>query len=95
MRIEFKHLEDLLRCNKNIKIKFIDNSNILEIKNLSTVIAKIEFHNNNLEEKATDTKTSNAKAPKTGDTTQVMELVIITIAGIIVAMSAFKNRINE
>ncbi|WP_270505173.1 hypothetical protein [Paraclostridium sordellii] len=50
MRIEFKHLEDLLRCNKNIKIKFIDNSNILEIKNLSTVIAKIEFHNNNLEE---------------------------------------------
>ncbi|MDU5021932.1 MAG: hypothetical protein E6269_15420, partial [Clostridiales bacterium] len=46
----FKHLEDLLRCNKNIKIKFIDNSNILEIKNLSTVIAKIEFHNNNLEE---------------------------------------------
>lgn len=50
MKIEFKHLEDLLRCNKNIKIKFIDNSNILEIKNLSTVIAKIEFHNNNLEE---------------------------------------------
>ena len=50
VRIEFKHLEDLLRCNKNIKIKFIDNSNILEIKNLSTVIAKIEFHNNNLEE---------------------------------------------
>ncbi|CEQ19812.1 Uncharacterised protein [[Clostridium] sordellii] len=50
MRIEFKHLDDLLRCNKNIKIKFIDNSNILEIKNLSTVIAKIEFHNNNLEE---------------------------------------------
>lgn len=50
MRIEFKHLEDLLRCNKNIKIKFIDNSNILEIKNLSTVITKIEFHNNNLEE---------------------------------------------
>lgn len=50
MRIKFKHLEDLLRCNKNIKIKFIDNSNILEIKNLSTVIAKIEFHNNNLEE---------------------------------------------
>ncbi|MFR4162155.1 MAG: hypothetical protein ACLT0R_06080 [Paraclostridium sordellii] len=50
MRVEFKHLEDLLRCNKNIKIKFIDNSNILEIKNLSTVIAKIEFHNNNLEE---------------------------------------------
>lgn len=50
MRIEFKHLEDLLRCNKNIKIKFIDDSNILEIKNLSTVIAKIEFHNNNLEE---------------------------------------------
>lgn len=51
--------------------------------------------NNNLEEKATDTKPSNAKAPKTGDTTQVMELVIITIAGIIVAVSAFKNRINE
>ncbi|MCR1849582.1 hypothetical protein NSA42_09870 [Paeniclostridium sordellii] len=50
MRIEFKHLEDLLRCNKNIKIKFIDNSNILEIKNLSTVITKIEFPNNNLEE---------------------------------------------
>lgn len=50
MRIEFKHLEDLLRCNKNIKIKFIDDSNILEVKNLSTVIAKIEFPNNNLEE---------------------------------------------
>lgn len=51
--------------------------------------------NNNLEEKATDTKPSNAKAPKTGDTTQVMELVIIMIAGIIIAVSAFKNRTNE
>ncbi|CEN22312.1 hypothetical protein [Paraclostridium sordellii] len=50
MKIEFKHLEDLLRCNKNIKIKFIDDSNILEVKNLSTIIAKIEFPNNNLEE---------------------------------------------
>ena len=61
--------------------------------NSNEVIGKND--NNNLEEKATDTKTSNAKAPKTGDTTQVMELVIIMIAGIIVAVSAFKNRINE
>lgn len=52
-------------------------------------------NDNNSDEKATDTKLSNAKAPKTGDTTQVMALVIIMITGIIVTVSAFKNRTNE
>ncbi|MDY6329338.1 MAG: hypothetical protein SPL51_07610 [Lachnospiraceae bacterium] len=52
-------------------------------------------NDNNSDEKATDTKPSNAKAPKTGDTTQVMALVIIMITGIIVTVSAFKNRTNE
>ena len=52
-------------------------------------------NDNNSDEKATDTKPSNAKAPKTGDTTQVMALVIIMITGIIVTESAFKNRTNE
>jgi len=36
-------------------------------------------NDNNSDEKATDTKPSNAKAPKTGDTTQVMALVIIMV----------------
>jgi hypothetical protein len=50
MTIKLNHLENLLRCNKNIKIGFIEDTNILEIKNLSTVILKLELSNNSLED---------------------------------------------
>ncbi len=50
MKIHLKHLEDLLKCNKHIKISFLENTNILEIKNLSNVILNLELDSNNLED---------------------------------------------
>lgn len=52
MTLELKHLNDLLRCNKNIKIGFIENTNTLEIKNLSKIILTLELESNNLEDNA-------------------------------------------
>lgn len=50
MTIELKDLEHLLKCNNHIKIQFIENTNFLEIKNLSKVILKLELKSNNLED---------------------------------------------
>ena len=52
MTLELKHLDDLLRCNKNIKIGFIENTNKLEIKNLSKIILTLELESNSLEDNA-------------------------------------------
>lgn len=52
MTLELKYLNDLLRCNKNIKIGFIENTNTLEIKNLSKIILTLELESNNLEDNA-------------------------------------------
>lgn len=52
MNIQLKQLEDLLKCNKHIKISFLENTNILEIKNLSKVILNLELDSNNLEDNA-------------------------------------------
>lgn len=52
MTLELKHLNDLLRCNKNIKIGFIENTNTLEIKILSKIILTLELESNNLEDNA-------------------------------------------
>ncbi|MEG2983124.1 MAG: hypothetical protein ACRCYC_11470 [Paraclostridium sp.] len=52
MTIELKHLEHLLKCNKHIKLQFIENTTFLEIKNLSKIILKLELKSNNLEDNA-------------------------------------------
>ncbi|MDO7205303.1 hypothetical protein Q5M85_15380 [Paraclostridium bifermentans] len=43
MTLDFKHLNDLLKCNKNIKIGFIENTNTLEIKNLSKILLTLDL----------------------------------------------------
>lgn len=50
MTINLKHLEDLLKCNNHIKIGFIDNSNILEVKSSYKVVLTLELPNNVLED---------------------------------------------
>lgn len=52
MTLDFKHLNDLLKCNKNIKIGFIENSNALEIKNLSKIILTLDLKSNDIENNA-------------------------------------------
>ncbi|MGL5651542.1 MAG: hypothetical protein ACRDDE_07290 [Paraclostridium sp.] len=52
MTLDFKHLNDLLRCNKNIKIGFIENTNTLEIKNLSKLLSTLELKSNSIEDNA-------------------------------------------
>lgn len=52
MTLDFKHLNDLLKCNKNIKIGFIENTNTLEIKNLSKLLSTLELKSNSIEENA-------------------------------------------
>lgn len=52
MTLDFKHLNDLLKCNKNIKIGFIENTNTLEIKNLSKILLTLDLKSNDIENNA-------------------------------------------
>ncbi|GAA0099491.1 hypothetical protein [Paraclostridium bifermentans] len=52
MTLDFKHLNDLLKCNKNIKIGFIENTNTLEIKNLSKILLTLDLKSNVIENNA-------------------------------------------
>lgn len=52
MTLDFKHLNDLLKCNKNIKIGFIENTNTLEIKNLSKILLTLDLKSNSIEDNA-------------------------------------------
>ncbi|WP_419741671.1 hypothetical protein [Paraclostridium dentum] len=52
MTLDFKHLNDLLKCNKNIKIGFIENTNTLEIKNLSKTLLTLDLKSNDIENNA-------------------------------------------
>ena len=52
MTLDFKHLNDLLKCNKNIKIGFIENTNTLEIKNLSKILLTLDLKSNIIEDNA-------------------------------------------
>lgn len=52
MTLDFKHLNDLLKCNKNIKIGFKENTNILEIKNLSKTLLTLDLKSNDIEDNA-------------------------------------------
>lgn len=50
MSINYDILQDFLRCNKNIKLKFRENSNILDVLIFNDVILSLELSNNNIEE---------------------------------------------
>lgn len=52
MTLDFKHLNDLLKCNKNVKIGFIENTNTLEIKNLSKILLTLDLKSNDIENNA-------------------------------------------
>ena len=52
MTLDFKHLNDLLKCNKNIKIGYIENTNTLEIKNLSKILLTLDLKSNDIENNA-------------------------------------------
>lgn len=52
MTLDFKHLNDLLKCNKNIKIGFIENTNTLEIKNLSKILLTVDLKSNSIKDNA-------------------------------------------
>ncbi|WP_312258395.1 hypothetical protein, partial [Romboutsia ilealis] len=45
-------LKNFLRCNNGIKLIFRDNSNILDIYLLNSIILSLKLDNNNLEDNA-------------------------------------------
>jgi len=46
--INYDILQNLLRCNKNIKLKFRDDSNILDVFSYSQIILTLELDNNDI-----------------------------------------------
>ncbi|MGX4600390.1 hypothetical protein [Faecalimicrobium sp. JNUCC 81] len=50
MSINYDILQNFLRCNKNIKLKFRENSNILDVVIFNDVILSLELSSNNIEE---------------------------------------------
>lgn len=52
MIIDMEILGNLLRLNKHIKLEFIENTNILEIKYNNNVLSTIDLKNNIIEDNA-------------------------------------------
>jgi hypothetical protein len=50
MNINYDILQNLLRCNKNIKLKFREDSNILDVLSNSQVILTLELDSNDIKE---------------------------------------------
>ncbi|WP_042274890.1 hypothetical protein [Faecalimicrobium dakarense] len=50
MNINYDILQNFLRCNKNIKLKFRENTNILDVIISSEIILSLELSSNNIEE---------------------------------------------
>ena len=48
MNINYDILQNLLRCNKSIKLKFRDDSNILDVFIYSQVILTLELDSNDI-----------------------------------------------
>ncbi|MGL4913902.1 MAG: hypothetical protein ACRC3Y_15885 [Romboutsia sp.] len=48
MNANYDILQNFLRCNKHIKFKFRDDSNILDVLSYSNVILTLELDNNDL-----------------------------------------------
>lgn len=52
MIIDMEMLDNLLRLNKHIKIEFIENTNIIEIKSNNNLLSNIELKNNIIKDNA-------------------------------------------
>ena len=50
MNINYDILQNLLRCNKNVKLKFREDNNILDVLSNSQVILTLELDNNDIKE---------------------------------------------
>lgn len=50
MSINYDILQNFLRCNKNIKLKFMENSNILDVIIYNEIVLSLELTNNNIEQ---------------------------------------------
>ncbi len=50
MNINYDILQNLLRCNKNIKLKFREDSNVLDVLSNSQVILTLELDSNDIKE---------------------------------------------
>ena len=50
MNINYDILQNLLRCNKNIKLNFREDSNILDVLSNSQVILTLELDSNDIKE---------------------------------------------
>lgn len=50
MNINYDILQNLLRCNKNIKLKFREDSNILDVLSNSQVILTLKLDSNDVKE---------------------------------------------
>ena len=48
MNINYDILRDFLRCNKNIKLKFRDDSTILDVLSYSQIILTLELDSNDI-----------------------------------------------
>lgn len=52
MKINYDILQNLLKCNKGIKLVFRDNSNILDVYLFSDIILSLDLNINNIEDNA-------------------------------------------
>ena len=52
MKINYDILQNLLKCNKGIKLVFRDNSNILDVYLFSNIILSLDLNINNIEDNA-------------------------------------------
>lgn len=49
MNINYDILQNFLRCNKNIKLKFRESSNILDVIISNEIVLNLELTSNNIE----------------------------------------------
>ena len=52
MKINYDIVQNLLKCNKGIKLVFRDNSNILDVYLFSDIILSLDLNINNIEDNA-------------------------------------------
>jgi len=50
MNNNYNNLQNLIRCNKNNKLKFREDSNILDVLSNSQVILTLELNSNDIKE---------------------------------------------
>ncbi len=52
MKINYNILQNLLKCNKGMKLIFRDNSNMLDVYLFSDIILSLDLNINNIEDNA-------------------------------------------